>query len=164
MNISKILFHLVIILTLFSCCTSNNRTKEKLGCIRFDEGWNLDSIAQFKEYKLVYVFDSNCSLCIMKLLKWQSVIDSNLSEFSIYPVFIADKSDFEILSYNLEKTNIKYQVVFDSLSVFISKNKELNVMYNDFFLLDKDNNILLRSNSVPASTLRNYLMQPKNKQ
>jgi hypothetical protein len=162
MTTLKYLICLLLLLALFSSCTRPNKEKEDLGSICFNEGWNLDSIAQFKEYKLVYVFDGNCSLCIMKLLKWQSLIESNFNEFSIYPVFIAEKSDYDILSYNLEKVNFKYQVIFDSLSVFQTKNKPLNIMYNDFFLLDKENNILMRSNSIPESILKNYLMQPKN--
>lgn len=148
---------IVLSFILFLGCTQNNHTKVDLGSICFEEDWNIDSMAQRKEYRLVYVFDGNCSLCVMNLLELQSILESSLYKFSICPVFIAKKSDYDILSYNLERVNFKYNIIYDSLDVFHTKNKKLDVMDNNFFLLEKNNKILLRSKSISEIALRNYL-------
>ena len=74
MKIVNIRIGIVFILFLFMGCTRTNQPKEDLGRINFDDVWNVDSIAQSKEYRLVYVFDGNCSLCIMKLMELQRVL------------------------------------------------------------------------------------------
>ena len=155
---------LVLCVILYVGCTQNNQTKADLGSLCFEDAWDIDSIAQNKDYRLVYVFNGNCSLCVMKLLELQGILNSSLHEFPICPVFIALKSDCDILSYNLERVNFKYSVIYDSLGILSNKNRKLSIKYNDLFLLDKDNKILSRSNSVQTATVQNYLKNIKNEQ
>lgn len=149
MQIVKIIVFLILFSQLLSACKQINESEKKSVSILFDETLKIDSITQLKNHKLLYVFNGNCSLCILKLNELQDLLDSKKNDVAMIPIFIATQADPDILAYCLEKINFKYPVVFDSLNLLQTKNNELNIENNSFFVLDSNNAILARSHSLP---------------
>ena len=129
-----------------SCIHQNNSKRES---ILFDKALKVDSISSLKQRKIVYVFNGNCSLCVLKLKELQDKI----ANISIKPIFIATQADADILTYNLEQINFKYQVIIDSLNLLQSKNPQLDIKNDSFFLLDSCNSILSNSNTLPKNLI-----------
>lgn len=145
--INKTIVLLLFIMQLFPSCRNINKSeKEDVGFLS-NGVLDLDSTSKSKFPKLIYVFNGNCSLCLLKLKELQDEIESGNMDNYVEPIFIATQADPDILSYNIEKINFKYPVVFDSLNLLQNRNPKLYIENDFFYLIDSSNIVLSKSKS-----------------